>query len=1102
MNRKHRNHEQVISEGFVRVAEKMVTPGIKVKGQVKPFSDGESSVDIAFYREGFRAVFLELKYEEKRTELEKQLDNERRGRPILDTLPCINGEDKNYVLGGVLIPQRLEYLDVTLSELDDILRNILDWQYWLHLPDESFGSRDDVRFPRSKTGILCGSTESLIKLVLASMIPEKENIDAVKNLRDNIKDKVVTYIRTSESNTLQGQVETLFHDAKTFEDACCKLGTFIVLGFIHQQILSNEGIKIQTADGEKYIPALSDYEEIRMVRQPCKVDYEPPEDAIFGETLTLDHVFAQPTKYEKRDKLFLRRSISEEVWETWELLIENKILISVFQPAVKYLRVLRQNADTCYHVLRELWEAAKKVADIDLPRFNEIIAEATQGFQKIVQDRKQNKAYYTLPESATFLASGMCYDVGSVDSLKSADFACGTGSLLHAHHKLVLQLGQFQGVNPKVLHKHRLENNVTGMDITHESVLLTLTGLMSQYPDVALEKADILAAAYGFGDHCEENPESPNEHHHYGVRTGALELLGNRSMLPSESHALSRLLTGQSIEKIDMMVRYLRGSFDHIMGNPPFHIHGADNNSADPSDGKKKKSVFAAENRSEAIKQKMLARLRGFSTQYAHGQDAYSHFLELYHRQLDSDGRLGIILPITFLTSVDLSKVRKLLATQYHNVVVVAIAEGLLAFSADSTPAECVIWADKGVVDGNTGRAKVVTLNKRPDSHLLAQTLAELIQRQPTVRRLEDGIVGGDEIKLGDDKFGTMLDCPIYEGEWVGARLITMEIAQVERQLREGNLQLSATAESHPIPTCRLGDIASFGKHQHVIKGKNGHGAFDCQIRKSSELGTGEEPAIWKVNAASQRSIRALPNAGLRMMPSKEEKAKGVMSRNSQTHYHMNLSFSANSVLAHWTDTEVIGVSSITNVKLDDPRYAAAWTLWTNSTLGMLAHLITTGNQQKGRGRTGLRGLSNITTLDVRRLRDEQLKAADNILAELKSARFRTYQESVSDPWRHILDARLFSEVLGITNERTHRELQDLRRLLCNEPIVAGDKKEICCFMKDRKKAATNGWDYIHDDAAEMKALEEQKVLLVESGIRLSTQYWNMDNYVKYVPLI
>ena len=83
------------------------------------------------------------------------------------------------------------------------------------------------------------------------------------------------------------------------------------------------------------------------------------------------------------------------------------------------------------------------------------------------------------------------------------------------------------------------------------------------------------------------------------------------------------------------------------------------------------------------------------------------------------------------------------------------------------------------------------------------------------------------------------------------------------------------------------------------------------------------------------------------------------------------------------------------------------------------------------------------------------------------------------------MDARLLAEVLGITDEETHRAMQRLREMLSDEPSITGTKNKPCSFAKDKKDAEKRGVPYAYDDASEAQALAEMQAALARNGISL-----------------
>ena len=772
----------------------------------------------------------------------------------------------------------------------------------------------------------------------------------------------------------------------------------------------------------------------------------------------------RPLSYYASPKRTVRRDAVMNDWE--EILGIN--YAPIFADAYRIVdEAFMYDMEMSRRVLKQLWQTAYKICNSHLPQIHELAGEI---FQRLIVDRKYVKSNYTMPESASLLSALVCPDI-QCDALrelpKVADFACGTGSLLNGVYKQIQRLyEQKTGHSSRAIHQRMMERNLGGIDIYPHATHLTFMTMASAHADIPIGETRVLTAQ------CGQTADGT-------YATGSLELL--------DEHELFDIfeLDAEQVGGFDITPTKLNPAFpnnemDIVIMNPPFLTGGADNNNKIP------KNLFDAFGRSEDEKKAMQKALGEKDTRVAHGQAAYSYFVELADKKLRTGGCMGMILPATGLTSAHFKKVREMWATEYHDVVVVTIAQKAghdSAFSHDTNMAECIVVAAKGIGE-NTGRAKFVSLSERPKSLLAGQSLAVLIQRHAVTRRVEDEAHGGERLMIGDVNMGQVLECPIGAGEWGASRVKSMSLMQIAYKLRQGILRLPELQEAIDIPICPLGEIGKIGADHRTIKDKK-FGAFEMH-RSDYTVQEGSD-ALWELKYITpQRSMQVLPDAKAQMRQMNVDKAHHILKQqNSRTHYHMELRFNANSVLAHWTETPSLGITTITNVKLQDSRYDAAWTLWTNSTFGMLCHWATAGKQQAGRGRLVLTTLPNVSTLDVRKLSDAQLKAADNIFADLKQARLKPYNECAFDAWRHILDARLLAEVLGITDEETHQAMQRLREMLSDEPSITGTKARRCSFAQDKKDAASRGVPYDYDDVLEAKALARERRTLEMRGIYL-----------------
>ena len=168
------------------------------------------------------------------------------------------------------------------------------------------------------------------------------------------------------------------------------------------------------------------------------------------------------------------------------------------------------------------------------------------------------------------------------------------------------------------------------------------------------------------------------------------------------------------------------------------------------------------------------------------------------------------------------------------------------------------------------------------------------------------------------------------------------------------------------------------------------------------------------------------------------------MRLNGRVHYNMEMRFNANSLAVMFTAEDAIGVNKLPNVVFENRIHDYAWTLWCNSTLGLLCHWYQGGKQQQGRGVLSRATFDAMPTLDVHQLSDAAVANAERIFNQLKHEKMLPFNQIDEDPKRHELDRLLLSEVLGITeSERpdVHEGLALLRKMLCQEPSIHGGKK-------------------------------------------------------------
>ncbi|RKU34026.1 hypothetical protein C6495_08605 [Candidatus Poribacteria bacterium] len=732
---------------------------------------------------------------------------------------------------------------------------------------------------------------------------------------------------------------------------------------------------------------------------------------------------------------------SDLVFDAWDT-IQAVNYHSIYDVAVELVNAIALDDRLVGAVLWTLRSTARELEQMGLAREHELAGIV---FQKLITDRRYIKAHYTRPESAALLSALVLphppvgavgnrgYGKGrktaaSVHLPKIADFACGTGTLLNGVYQRLLGFHEQGGGKGEDIHQVMLENNLVGCDILPNAVHLTAAIIASTHPNIKIGDTRIYTMEYGT-----HRPDGQ-----YAI--GALNLLRNPAETLPIPMTTSRRVGGTGDTDTQAHQEFRHGEFHIVIQNPPFIKGNTDKNSEVP------KTTFG--DKDEEIERAMKKSLRSLKAKesVSDGNAGMgSHFVELADKMLRQHGTLGIVLPANAIAGTSWRKVRKLWASAYRDITVVTIANKEIAnstFSADTGIAECLVVATKGK-GKTTGRGTFICLHRRPASVLEAREIANQIYLLGDIRRLEDGITGGNPVKIGRETVGYAMDAPLPDAEegWPVCRVKDLGVVQAAHQLANGILRLPRQLKPLSIPICRLSDIAETSPGPLNIHGTGGRGGFDIEEGCPE---TADYPCLWHVDSDIQITMQTEPDAHALPRPNKEKRIADIMAVNSRTHYNQAMRFTASSLAVLFTEQKTIGVNTLPNVRFPDEKYEYAWALWGNSTLGLLCHWIQCGKQQQGRGILGRETLRALPTLDVTRLSPAQLAAAEQIFHELKREEFYPFNEMVWDAVRHQLDRRLLSEVLGFS-EVTHREVHEgialLRAKLCAEPSIDGGKK-------------------------------------------------------------
>ena len=659
-------------------------------------------------------------------------------------------------------------------------------------------------------------------------------------------------------------------------------------------------------------------------------------------------------------------------------------------------------------------------------------------FQRLISDRKFLATFYTRPESAALLAHLAIPDDGGwgdperVKDFKIADYACGTGTLIHAAYRRVNQLHLLSGGEPADLHAHMMKESLTACDVLPSAVHLTASMLSSSHPRKRYEGTRTIVTQYGKTDDG-------------GVSIGSLDLLGSngevRPLIPMHT---GMAVTGTGEDPSDFGVDMPPYSQDVVIMNPPFTSGGSDYTPGNPAGYNKKQ--FHGLGTDWDTQERMFNLSREYAKDTcAHGYAGIaSWFVALADRMVKIDGTIALVLPMTALQGSSWQKVRRLIAEEYSDVVVLTIATARQedqSFSADTGIAETLLICRK--IDRNpNGRGLFVSLKRRPDSEIEALQIARTISTIASaddLRTMDAGPFGGVPMDVGEERVGEIIEAPLTSDlPWSAAGISDFSIVQSVQQLIQGRIWLPQMLqpETQLIPMSKLNDVSGIGPTDNNIVGNGSQTAF---IRDKSPSTAPAYPMLWSHNAALEKRFVVAPDSEGRVKQGREARAAQIWDARSHAHHNRDFRFNSQPLAVAFTEDRTIGGRAWPNVRFESRAQEVAYSLWGNSTLGLVSYWWHSSRQQAGRGSMPITAIRSMPTLDVTKLSEDQLKVAESIFDEMRDREFLPANEAYRDESRKELDRRVLVDLLGLP-ESVLEPLELLRLKWCSEPSVHGGK--------------------------------------------------------------
>ena len=680
---------------------------------------------------------------------------------------------------------------------------------------------------------------------------------------------------------------------------------------------------------------------------------------------------------------------------------------------------------------------------------------AGQMFGRLITDRKFLATFYTLPESAAFLAELAVSrldgrvdwgDSAAVTGLRMADLACGTGALLSAVYRRVAARVRRAGLDDAELHTSMIEESLIGADIMPAAAHLTTTMLSSVHPAIGFGKCAIHVLPFG-----RTEPHS--------VALGSLDLLGDegtRSLFGRPGTRLAGRVedvhTGQGVCRVD------DSSLDLCIMNPPFT--SPTNHETAEAAGVPVPS-FAGFGTSSADQKDMSRRLKALNLRLADGDRAghgnaglASNFVDLAHAKLRPGGVLALILPFAAATGGAWSRTRRLLEKHYTGVTVASIAthgSRDRAFSADTGMAEIALVAvkrEQGPSRAVSSPVSWPSLVRRP------VTITEAVETAHAVDACGHPSMPL-RLELGDDSIGHVLAGTVGDGGL--AAVADPAVVTTGMALRDGLLHLPRL-ESEELPLVRLSELGVPGPVDRDIDGKDrqtgrARGPFDRRSRAHGK--SSAYPMLWAHNAASGREscLEVDPDSEGVVRPSMHEAAVELWRTATRLHISRDFQINSQSLAACLSSEVCLGGRAWPSFILQRGKWSGAddgWdetsriaestiALWMNTSLGLLGFWMTGTRQHQGRAALTVTRLGDLVVLDPRRLSPEQLAEASTVYERFKHLPMRPANEAYRDEVRQDLDRAVLCDLLGLS-DGILKPLALLRNTWCEEPSVHGGK--------------------------------------------------------------
>jgi hypothetical protein len=712
----------------------------------------------------------------------------------------------------------------------------------------------------------------------------------------------------------------------------------------------------------------------------------------------------------------------------WKYVVDEINYVPIFDVAYQILVAL-PSGPRLLQAIRKLSDAALAITSSRSALRHDLMGRV---FHTLLADAKYYGACYTTIPAATLLlklaASGEWEvdwsNLDQIRTLRVADLACGTGTLL----KACLQAIEDNHIRARIhanekpdlaeLHKALIEDALWGFDVLPFAIQLSASALALHEPDTPFARMQVRNVPLGTpADYLGTLEMRPDD-----ARLPTYTLLTGDVVSPTVVTGMGATLQSIEVPMLDLCVM-----------NPPFtrSVGGNLLFGSLPSAVRKR------------LQMKLQRRVSNWKLQANITAGLGSVFVAYADRRIKEGGRIALVLPRSVLAGIAWKQTRELFvrptsATTLDGTVrkprkysldyvVVSHEPFAWNFSEQTKLSECLIVGHKLRQAEEPAKCIFVNLWIRPKTSIESLVVAKLIRECKPPLLSQRGIC---ELTTDGRKYGEAIAAKyvdLQKRPWVYENAFAQtELSRTVYYLSKGRVYLPTVTRMPRLPVTPLSSLAELGPDRRDI-----HDGFEVTDSATSY------PAMWGHEHMDVRTMAQTHNKYL--TPLSQAKAGRTLrdpqllwSRSGKLMIVERLRLNTQRLTAL-----LLGRDALSNVwwpvkfKTGRSRETAEQltALWLNSTLGILSLL---GVREDTEGAfVGFKkpSLENMGVLNFKSLKKSKKRILLNTYSDVANETLLPLSEAKDDPTRKKID-QTFADVFDI------RDLSLLRELLAREPLV------------------------------------------------------------------